>query len=126
MRLLLALAILAVFAAPAAAKTQHFLSPSGNIQCSIGTSLPDRVAYCQSQKPSQSVYAGSKGVKKCIGTKMFNCIGDYAPGTKFTTLAYGSTLGNGKVECASQTTGVRCTLTNGHGFTIAKKGITTF
>lgn len=124
---LLVLAVAAAGAAPAAAKTQHFRSPSGNIQCSIGTNLPDRIAYCQSLKPSQSVYAGSKGVKRCIGTPMMNCIGDYPPSTRFTTLAYGSTIGNAEVECTSRTDGMNCVLTDsGHGFLIRRSGIKAF
>ena len=123
----LALAIAALAATPAAARTQHFRSPSGNILCSIGTDLPDRVAYCQTAKPPQSVYAGSKGVKPCIGTALNNCIGDYPPGTRFTTVAYGSSIGNAKVTCTSRTDGMRCVLaSNGRGFLIRRAGIVTF
>jgi hypothetical protein len=111
-----------VFAPPAAADSNVFLSPSRNISCEMETkqayNMPD-VTYCQSSSPPQSVHMSADGtVTPCTGE---GCVGN--PGIGTPTLGYGQSASVGPFTCVSQTDGVTCTVASGHGFTISSSGI---
>ena len=112
------------FAPVAGADDQYvaFYSPTRNISCELDYQrgdMPD-VAYCQSDSPPASVRMDRTGALSiCRGE---TCLGNAAPGTP--VLGYGQTMGTGPFSCASEESGVTCTVTSGRGFVISSSGIT--
>ena len=101
----------------------EFLSPTGNIDCSISAGAshqpPTEQVFCATLKPPQSVTMdGSGSLKKCSGP---GCGGNGQPGAP--TLAYGTGTGAGPFLCVSEVTGMTCTVTGGKGFTLSTAGI---
>jgi hypothetical protein len=108
-------------AGSASATQRFFRSPSGNIECELdhGQAGLANAAYCQTFTPSRSVTLNPAGtLKVCSGQ---GCIGN-GPDNE-TTLPYGSSTSLGPFRCASLTSGVRCTLASGKGFTISRAGV---
>jgi hypothetical protein len=95
-----------------------FLSPSGNIACSLGPT-----AFCQTTDPMQSVTLRGDGKSEvCRG---LGCVGD-APENAFE-LGYGKSVAHGPFYCTSSEDGVTCVVTgSGSGFTISRTGIERF
>ena len=97
----------------------EFLSPTGNIDCSISTDQSLAEVSCQTINPPQSVTMdGSGSLKECSGPQ---CGGNGRPGAP--TLAYGTGTGAGPFLCVSEVTGMTCTVTGGKGFTLSTAGI---
>lgn len=101
----------------------EFLSPTGNIDCSISVSASDQSrpeeVFCATFTPPQSVTMdGSGSLKECSGPQ---CGGNGLPGAP--TLAYGTGTGAGPFLCVSEVTGMTCTVTGGKGFTLSAAGI---
>jgi hypothetical protein len=120
-RLLLALPVLLVAAAPAAAGVRSFHSPSGNIQCELDwqrAGVPNR-AYCQTFEPARSVAMNrTGGLRICRGV---GCLGN-GPENAFT-LRYGHATRLGPFRCLSLASGMRCTVPSGHGFLLSRSGV---
>jgi hypothetical protein len=144
-RLLAAPAAVLCFAVCAAsaepARFLHFTSPSGNINCTVGTGgggpdsascvvrraswphLPPKPRSCdldwaatQIELTRTTVYLGS-------------CRGDIGPlcvkgDTPCSVLGYGRSLTVGRIRCVSAVAGVTCRRTDGRhvGFRIAREG----
>ncbi|MDX1883039.1 DUF6636 domain-containing protein [Mycolicibacterium sp. 120270] len=128
MRLVVGAAVAAVLGAPAAAaETTGFTSPSGNIGCILaddllrcdiaerGWSPPARPADC----PDYSDY-GQGIVLHQTGPARFVCAGDTAMGGG-AVLPYGQFLAGGGMSCNSEPTGMRCSNSEGRGFTISRQ-----
>ena len=97
----------------------EFLTPSGNIECQIGSQAGQAGAYCQTTTPARSVTMNSAGhYTVCTGQQCLANAGDGTP-----TLFYGTETGVGPFRCESATTGVTCTA-DGRGFVISASGIT--
>ena len=108
--------------AGAAAKVRWFHSPSGNIQCEVAAhDQRGTYAYCQTFEPTASVKLDKAGHSKiCRGG---NCVGN-GPENAFT-LGYGHSVTVGPFRCTSRTSGMTCrVVATGHGFRIARRGIT--
>jgi hypothetical protein len=121
-----ALAALIVGAAGASTNTlRWFHSPSGNIECEVASNdVRGTYAYCQTFKPLQTARLGATG-HTSICTHHACSVGNGPENA--TTLAYGQSLRVGIFRCVSSVTGVRCFVTaSGHGFKIAREGVTTF
>jgi hypothetical protein len=104
-----------VLAPSAAADSGSFYSPSHNVNCEMSPSL----TFCESTSPPQSVHLTADGaVTTCAGT---NCLGN--PGIGVPTLGYGAMMRIGSFMCASEESGVDCSVPTGHGFTISNAGI---
>ena len=101
----------------------EFLSPSGNIDCSISVSTsaqtrPDEV-FCMTFTPPRSVSMDASGsIRECSGPQ---CEANGLPGAP--TLAYGTGTGVTPFLCVSQVSGMTCTVTGGKGFTLSAAGI---
>lgn len=100
----------------------EFYSPSHNISCEVDyqrAGIPTG-ANCQTVTPPRSVKMSSTGtLQPCTGVQ---CLGN--PGIYTPTLPYGTATGVGPFRCASQVTGVTCTVNGTKGFRISKSGIT--
>ena len=110
-------------AAPVAANTANgaFLSPTRNLGCQI-TQDPSSQVRCVSFSPPQLVTMTADGaITRCTG----NSCGLGNPAMETPVLAYGAAIGNSAFLCLSSTSGITCTIPSGHGFTIARSGITT-
>jgi hypothetical protein len=109
--------------APQTSTETEFLSPSKNISCEIDNNFgPSTITQtlCLTFSPAQSAVLKTDGtVTKCAGQQ---CLSN--PGENTPTLQYGQTISLGPFTCASSTAGMKCTLSNGDGFTIATSGIT--
>jgi hypothetical protein len=122
----IALAALIVGVAGASTNTvRWFHSPTGNIECEVAShDLRATYAYCQTFKPLQTASLGAKG-HTTICTRRACPVGNGPEDA--TTLAYGQSLRVGIFRCTSSVTGVRClVIASGHGFKIAREGVTTF
>ena len=134
----LLLALCAVTAAPAAAKTvlPGFHSPSGNIRCLLA---PGRVLRCDLRRADYAAAlqarcmrpggagvdwhgfelpAARKGTVTCSGGILYN------PGTQrpaYANLPYGQTWRRGPFTCDSRVTGVTCRNTGGHGLFVSRQ-----
>jgi hypothetical protein len=104
-----------------------FYSPSKAISCELDTTTPAdgagqpaaHSAYCETTNPPLSVSLREDGsVTTCAGDQ---CIGD--PGTDVPVLPVGSSSTVGPFTCTSADTEIRCTTTNGKGFTIGGAGV---
>ncbi|WP_425003875.1 DUF6636 domain-containing protein [Mycolicibacterium sp. S3B2] len=109
-----------------------FTSPSGNIGCilSDGTvrcdvaerdwAPPPRPSDC----PDFTDY-GQGITLDTTGPASFVCAGDTALGSG-PTLPYGQFEAGGGVSCTSEPSGMRCSNSDGHGFTISRQDYTLF
>jgi hypothetical protein len=121
-----ALAALIVGAAGAITNTvRWFHSPSGNIECEVAShDARGTYAYCQTFKPLQTARLGATG-HTSVCTHLACSVGNGPEKAK--TLVYGQSLRVGIFRCASTVAGVRCVvIASGHGFRIAREGVTTF
>jgi hypothetical protein len=139
MRVGVLLAVLALAASAAAAKTPlpGIRTPSGNISCFYVPGSPP-VLHCQIKQASYVkklvAYCGqpkigvdwggfslgptAKGGITCTGGVL------YSPGTQrlvFVTLPYGKTWSRGVFTCTSRTTGLTCRNRAGHGLFISRE-----
>ena len=126
-----AVAVTALVGAPDAA-ADGFTSPSGNIGCILSdTSLrcdvgdrdwspPPRPADC----PDFSDY-GQGILIHPTGPARFVCAGDTAMGAG-PVLAYGQFEAGGGMSCNSEPSGMRCSNSDGHGFTISRQAYRIF
>jgi hypothetical protein len=149
-RLLLGTALLLAAATGAGAAPSkpstllHFQSPSGNIDCYLG-STPSDFAEClvehatwPSPKPKPArcdldwapYTASTDGRHVSVG----DCRGDIGPlcmnqsGERCTTLAYGHALTLGRLRCVSSPAGIACRSRFGRhrGFLISREKVVTY
>jgi hypothetical protein len=124
----------------ASAASAHFESPSGNINCYVG-STPSSFAECLvrsgswprlAPKPRSCTLDWAPYTVSVTGQRVSvgACRGDvgplcYAGSGRCTVLAYGTSVTVGHVRCGSATTGVTCRSTVGarHGFRIARQNV---
>ena len=109
-----------------------FTSPSGNIGCMLGDGMvrcdiaerdwapPPRPADC----PDFTDF-GQGITLSSTGPASFVCAGDTALGGG-PALAYGQFQAGGGLSCTSEPAGMRCSNSDGHGFTLARQGYTLF
>lgn len=123
----------AMFGAPAAtADTVGFTSPSGNIGCMMVDDLlrcdiadrdwppPPRPADCP------SVVNFGQGIElNPTGPARFVCAGDTTMGFG-PVLPFGEFQAGGGMSCNSEPSGMRCSNSDGRGFTISRQGYTLF
>ena len=122
----IALAAMIVAAPEASTRTvRGFHSPSGNIECEVAShDVRGTYAYCQTFKPLQTANLSANGhTSICAhGPCSVGNGPEYA-----TDLPYGHSLRIGVFRCTSTVAGVRCVaVASGHGFRIAREGVTTF
>jgi hypothetical protein len=126
----LCLAVFAVLlgpASPAAADTLRFFhSPSGNIDCLVSDGYarcdirahtfktPKRPAGCELD------WGFAVTVRATNRRGRFACVGDTVRAPKARSLAYGRSIGVGRVRCTSRTDGIRCTNRFRRGFLIGR------
>jgi hypothetical protein len=98
----------------------EFYSPSKNISCEINSGSTVNGTLCLAIKEQRAVWLTSEGtLKTCSGPA---CMSNAGIGTP--VLPYGSATGVGPFRCLSETSGMRCTTTNGKGFTISSSATT--
>ena len=109
-----------------------FTSPSGNIGCILGDGTvrcdvaerdwapPPRPSDC----PDFTDY-GQGITLDTTGSASFVCAGDTALGSG-PALPYGQFEAGGGVSCTSEPSGMRCSNSDGHGFTISRQDYTLF
>jgi hypothetical protein len=115
-----------VGAAEASTSTvRWFHSPSRNIECEVAShDFRGTYADCQTFKPLQIARLGANGHTSICANRA--CPVGNGP-ENATTLAYGHSLRVGIFRCTSSVAGVRCmVIASGHGFRIAREGVTTF
>ena len=123
----------AVLLAPVAAgDVVGFTSPSGNIGCILADDLlrcdiaerdwspPPRPADC----PDFTDY-GQGILLHPTGHAAFVCAGDTAMGGG-SALPYGQFEARGGMSCNSELSGIRCSNSDGHGFTISRQAYALF
>jgi hypothetical protein len=122
-----------VAAAPtASADTDMFTSPSGNIGCMMDFDYvrcdinernwtpPPRPADCAPQT------GYGQGITLPVnGRAQFVCGGDSAMGAGWV-LPYGQSHAGGGLSCMSETTGMRCNNSDGHGFMLSRESYSLF
>jgi hypothetical protein len=142
--LLLSLGGLAGTAAAKQPTLLHFKSPSGNINCYLG-SIPGNFAEClvrnsswpsSRPKPKSCTLDWDAHTASTDGrhVEVGSCRGDIGPlcidqsGARCTTLAYGHSLTLERLRCTSSAAGVTCRSRFGkhHGFRIARRRVVTF
>lgn len=113
--LIIAALALAATAPTASAWTSSvFHSPSGNIRCSYR--FQSSSVACATAVPQRSVTLTVYGVPK-VGRGWLPLRGP--------VLAYGAWVGNELFTCGSFSWGITCeSIYSGHGFTIAREGVT--
>jgi hypothetical protein len=127
----LALVLLLVLPLPAAADTLlGFQSPSGNIHCLIATGAWP-AARCDILEATRSFtgrpadcdldwgHAFAVGLQ---GPGQPVCAGDIVADPGNPALTYGDSISLGGFTCTSLDTGMTCTNSQGHGFTLARAG----
>lgn len=109
-----------------------FTSPSGNIGCILADGTvrcdvaerdwapPPRPSDC----PDFTDY-GQGITLDTTGPASFVCAGDTAVGSG-PALPYGQFEAGGGVSCTSEPSGMRCSNSDGHGFTISRQDYTLF
>ena len=123
----------ALFSAPAAsADVVGFTSPSGNIGCILAEDLlrcdiatrdwspPPRPADC----PDFTDYGQGISLGP-YGPASFVCAGDTALGGG-PALEYGQFQAGGGMSCNSEPSGMRCSNSDGYGFTLSQQAYTLF
>ncbi|MBX7453413.1 hypothetical protein GR927_36005 [Mycolicibacterium sp. 3033] len=131
--LVCAVSAAAIAGSPAAvAESLWFTSPSGNIACMIDGDLlrcdiqerdwspPPRPADC----PDMTGYGQGISLRP-TGSASFVCAGDTTFGGG-TVLPYGQFQAGGGMSCRSEPSGMRCSNTDGHGFTLSRQAYTLF
>jgi hypothetical protein len=142
MRLAVALIAALAAAAPAAATTSYFETPSKNIvcgyftapgtpatlQCGVASGLrppaPKPATACRDTDPASNrvaLGAADKPYGFCSGD-----VGVLALAGRANVLAYGKTWQKGPFRCASETTGLTCKNTAGHGFFLSRQSWRSF
>ena len=129
-----ALAAVAIAGAPVAgADITGFTSPSGNIACMLDEDLlrcdiaerdwtpPPRPADC----PDMTGYGQGISLHP-HGPANFVCAGDTTFGGSGGVLPYGQFQAGGGMSCNSEPSGMRCSNSDGHGFTISRQAYTLF
>ena len=118
--------------ATASADLVGFTSPSGNIGCilSDGTVRCDvgERDWAPPPRPSDCPDFTDYGQGITLGTTgraSFVCAGDTALGSG-PALPYGQFEAGGGVSCTSEPSGMRCSNSDGHGFTISRQAYTLF
>jgi hypothetical protein len=107
------------FCAPTSSPhTCYFAAPSGSTSCELESD--NKIAYCQTFQPPQSVEMDANGALK-ICNKPDGCVGN--PDGDLN-LDYGRTASRGPFNCQSAPSGVTCTVPSGKGFSISSAGIT--
>lgn len=133
LRTLAVAAAAAVCAAPAAgADIINFSSPSGNIGCmmfdgSVRCDVADR-DWSPPPRPTDcpSVTGYGQGISlEAYGSARFVCAGDTVLGD-WTPLPYGEFRADGGLSCNSEPTGIRCSNSDRHGFTISRQSYELF
>lgn len=123
------MALLAVLATPAFADDPvSFLSPSGNIACVLSSDTENHVR-CDMREwtPSHTEppadcdldWGGSYAVS-ATGPGILACVGDTIMMDFGRVLKYGEQISAGAITCRSERSGMTCTNTAGHGFSISK------
>ncbi|BBX51788.1 hypothetical protein GCM10009645_30850 [Mycolicibacterium poriferae] len=109
-----------------------FTSPSGNIGCILadGTVRCDVAErdWAPPPRPSDCPDFTDYGQGITLGTTgraSFVCAGDTALGSG-PALPYGQFEAGGGVSCTSEPSGMRCSNSDGHGFTISRQDYTLF
>jgi hypothetical protein len=119
----LVIALLALTATPALARTRSFRTPSNNIYC----------LYMSNQGPGPWIRCDVRSLndvgfrvdRKHKGRKIHITDSVYNPRAK--VVAYGKALKVGPFTCKSRTSGLTCrSRTSGHGFTISRQKQKTF
>jgi hypothetical protein len=128
---LLAALTLASDASPAT--SYAFKTPSGNIGCIYEPPFQGTTAYLRCDIHSGLKNPAVHKPKNCDldygdslevsnrGRTIVVCHGDTAFDPHAHVLAYGTTLVRPGFKCVSQTTGLRCTNTVGHGFFLSRE-----
>jgi len=101
-----------------------FHSPSGNIECEVASAdVRGTYAFCQTFNPPQTARL-TRGGHTAVCSR--SCSIGNGPETA-ALLRYGRALRVGAFRCTSSRLGIRCVVVaNGHGFRIAREGVTTF
>jgi hypothetical protein len=123
-----ALALHGAVAASASAAT-GFQDPSKNIRCAVKGSAVTCIILRQDKAKCAKLFTASGSLKQSGPSVMnFGCF-TAAPfsAKRFTTLKYGKRKTLKGVTCvASRSTGMKCTNRAKHGFTLSRKGSTSF
>ena len=116
----------------AGADVVGFTSPSGNIGCILadGTVRCDVAErdWAPPPRPSDCPDFTDYGQGITLGTTgraSFVCAGDTTLGSG-PALPYGQFEAGGGVSCSSESSGMRCSNSDGHGFTISRQDYTLF
>ncbi len=115
--------------ASASAAAAGFQDPSKNIQCAVKGSAVTCMIRRQDKASCAKLFTASGTVKRTGASVMnFGCFKASPLNTKtFKTLAYGKRKTVKGVTCVvSKTTGVKCTNADKHGFSLSRKGSTSF
>jgi hypothetical protein len=129
----LALAAVASTAAARSAKVVEFKTPSGNIgciystgpdylRCDIGSGLKPRPPHPQD---CQETYGDSVSMRK-TGRPGYVCHGDTARDPRAKAVAYGTSITVGPFKCTSQTSGLTCRNSSGHGWFLSRQSYRLF
>ena len=119
-------------AAPTAARSAFFRSPSGNISCAMDGSFGARCDISKHdwaipRKPRSCHFDFGQGVTVgSRGRAHFVCAGDSALGAR-RTLGYGHSRRIGRYSCFSRRAGMRCVnRRTGHGFFLSRQRYSLF
>ncbi len=109
---------------------QSFQSPSGNIDCAMGSMNGSTFAMCEIR---DHTWAAPPRPTPCMGgfgdridltqgsAPTMACHTDTVKGTGYPTLQYGQTRSVDSITCDSEPSGIRCTDTStGHYFLLAR------
>jgi hypothetical protein len=113
----------------ASAATTGFQDPSKNIRCAVKGSALTCIILRQDKAKCSSVFTASGRLKKQGPAVMnFGCFAKSPLGAKrFATLKYGKRKTVRGMTCVvSRTAGMKCTNSAKHGFSLSRKGSTTF
>jgi hypothetical protein len=119
-------------AAPAAADIIGFTSPSGNVGCyladdTVRCDIAER-NWAPPPRPSNcpDFIGYGQGITLApTGSARFVCAGDTALGGG-PALPYGEYRAGGGMSCLSEVSGMRCSNSDGHGFTLSREEYTLF
>jgi hypothetical protein len=106
---------------------EGFVMPSRNINCTVqqegveGTTSDGWRLYCVRFQPTPIVVILTKR-----GVETYDSDGDQPSGQDRWVFTYGDPWESGPFECVSSQTGLTCTHTNGKGFKLSRKGVSTF
>lgn len=138
MRVLLPLLAAVLTAAPALADVTPYKTPSGNIECYVGTGEgPPDIActiFGRSGPPATPRPAGCKGTwghRFSMGERGVVTPECGGPGPRNTALGveiapYGATGKFGRIVCHSSKSGFECRNADGHGFFLSRQRQTVF